>query len=135
MNIKSLLENTRRIHILGLSPQRDRTSNQVAHYLHDHGYDIVGIRPGEDKTVDGFPTYASLSEVPEEIEILDVFRASEHLPSIVEQAIAHGRVKVLWLQLGISHPEAEETAKNAGITVVKNQCTMREHKLYFSHAL
>lgn len=123
--IFEILDKYKRIHVIGLSPKEDRDSYRVAKYMDKAGYSIVGIRPGIDR-IGNWPCYHSVGDVPEDIEILDVFRASEHIPAIVDEAIDK-KVKVLWLQLGVSHPEAEQKAKDAGITVISNHCIKIEH--------
>jgi predicted CoA-binding protein len=123
--IFEILDKYKRIHVVGLSPNEERASFKVAKYMEKAGYSILGVRPGTGR-IGNWPCYSSVSDVPEEIEILDVFRASEHIPAIVDEAIKKN-VKVLWLQLGISHPEAEEKARSAGIKVVSNHCLKIEH--------
>lgn len=126
MEIEKILKKYRRVHVLGISPKKDRDSNKVANYLKDNSFEVYGIRPG-GQDIDGIPVYENIEETNEAIEILDVFRASEHIPAIVEQAIKK-KVKVLWLQLGITNPEAEKKAREAGIIVVSNHCILVEHR-------
>lgn len=126
MDIKEVLTKYKRVHVIGISPKKERDSNKIAHYLKDNGYEVYGIRPGTVE-IDGIPVYNAISETNEKIEILDVFRASDHIPQIVDEAIAKG-IKVLWLQLGVHHPEAEEKARKAGIHVISNQCILVEHR-------
>ena len=86
------------------------------------GYDLVGVRP-HDQEVAGFKCYASLKEVPLEYRaFVDVFRLPEHIPDLVDEVIEVGGVKVLWLQMGITHPLAEKKAEAAGIQVVSDKC-------------
>lgn len=130
MKIKEILEKYNRVHILGISPKKERDSNKVANYLLNHGFEITGIRPGTDR-IGKIEVYPSIEECPGEIEILDVFRASEAVPAIVDSAIAK-KVKVLWLQLGVTHPEAEEKARKAGITVISDECIKIKHSELFT---
>lgn len=90
-----------------------------------NGYEIVGVRPGP-KEILGRPCYPSLRDVPGPIEIVDVFRAPEHVPEVVDDAIAVG-AKVLWLQEGVMHPEAERKAQEAGLIVISDLCILKEH--------
>lgn len=126
MSMEEIIKQYKNIFVLGISPKEDRDSYRVARYLKENGYNVFGIRPNTDKIGD-IPCFPSISEIDSEIEVLDVFRAPEHIPQIVDEAIAHGKVKVLWLQLGITHPEAEEKARKAGIEVVSNHCIKIEH--------
>ncbi len=90
--------------------------------MKNQGYDAVGIYPGESE-IAGFKIYSSLSEVPIEYrKFVDVFRRPEHIPQIVDEIIQVGGVEVLWLQLGISHPQAEAKAEQAGIKVISDRC-------------
>ncbi|MAF91906.1 MAG: CoA-binding protein [Bdellovibrionaceae bacterium] len=127
MSIREILSEYKNIYVLGISPKKDRDSYRVAKYMKDQNYNVIGIRPNTEK-IEDIPCVSSISDIPSEIEILDVFRASEHIPQIVDEAIKHSKVKVLWLQLGISHPEAEEKAKKAGIKVITDHCIKVEHQ-------
>jgi predicted CoA-binding protein len=99
--------------------------------MQDHGWDAVGTYPkSHDQEI--FKIYKSLREVPLDYrKFLDVFRASDKIPDLVDEVIAVGGVEVLWLQLGISHPEAEAKAEKAGIRVVSNRCLIPEHQRLF----
>lgn len=118
--ITSLLKSAKTIAVVGLSPKPDRPSFNVARMLQSAGYKIIPVNPGQ-KEILGEKAYASLLDVPEKIDIVDVFRPPEAVPEIVEQAIKVG-AKALWLQLGIVHNEAGEKAKAAGLIVVMNKC-------------
>ncbi len=124
--LQELFAKNKRVHLVGLSPKADRDSNKVASYLLEQGFEVVCIRPNTEEVL-GQCCYDSLEEAPGPVEIVDVFRASEHVPAIVDQAIAVGAT-VLWLQEGVSHPEAEEKARNAGLTVFSNQCIKKAHQ-------
>ncbi|MEC9282214.1 MAG: CoA-binding protein [Bdellovibrionota bacterium] len=127
MSIEEILNQYKNIYVLGLSPKQDRDSYRVARYLKEHSYNVYGIRPNTTE-IEDTPCFSSITDIKTEIEILDVFRSPEHIPQIVDQAIEHGKVKVLWLQLGIRHPEAEEKARKAGISVVADHCIKVEHR-------
>jgi predicted CoA-binding protein len=123
--IRRVLQNYRNIAVVGLSPEPSRPSYGVTQYMLAQGYDIVGVRPGTSEILDS-PCYASLAEVPGELEIVDVFRAPEHIPALVEELIPL-KPKVLWLQEGVTHPEAEARARRAGIEVFSDLCILKEH--------
>lgn len=130
-DFKSLLQKYPKFSVYGLSPDPEKASHYVPLYMRDHGWDIVGTYPKKHE-VNGFPIYASLADVPAEYrKFVDVFRSSERVPDVVEEVLKVGGVEVLWLQLGISHPEAEARAEKAGIKVVSNRCLIIEHKKYF----
>lgn len=114
------------IAVVGCSPKEDRPSNQVASYLKMVGYKIVPVNPGYSSIL-GERCYPNLLEIPEKIEIVNIFRRSEHVFPIVRDAIKIG-AKVVWMQAGIEHASAAETALKAGLKVVMNNCIMREHQ-------
>ncbi|HEX4922449.1 MAG TPA: CoA-binding protein [Bdellovibrionales bacterium] len=129
--IKDVLTKYKRITVVGLSPQPDRPSYGVTEYMINQGYEISGVRPGGLKEVLRRPMYETLDEVPEPLEIVNVFRAPEFIPEVVDDVLKTG-AKVLWLQLGITHPEAEERARKAGLTVISNRCILVEHRRLMS---
>jgi len=123
--IKTILTSFKRIVVVGLSPDAARPSYGVTNYMIDQGYEIIGVRPGSNSILTR-PCYSSLHEVPKPIEIVDVFRAPEHVPAIVDEAIACG-AKAIWLQEGVSHSDAERKARAAGLLVVSDRCILKEH--------
>jgi predicted CoA-binding protein len=123
--IRDVLTRYHRVAIVGLSPDPARPSHEIAQYLIEQGYDVVGVRPGATKILDR-PCYPSVSEVPGPVEIVDVFRAPEHVPDIVDDAI-RSHAQVLWLQEGVTHPEAEKRAREAGLVVISDRCILKEH--------
>ena len=125
--IKEILATKGKIVIVGLSPKPERDSNRVAQYMIGHGYEIVPVNPMSQEIL-GRKCYPSIADVPGEIAVVDVFRKSDDVPPIVEQAIAKG-AKFLWLQLGVVHQEAAQTALNAGMGVVMKKCIKIEHSL------
>jgi predicted CoA-binding protein len=126
--IRQLLLNTKVIAVVGLSANPDRASNQVAWYLHHQGYRLFGVNPAcpEQELFGGVPMLASLDEVPEPIDVVDVFRRPEHTPDVARQAVAAG-ARALWLQLGIASPEALAIATEAGLQYVEDRCLKVEH--------
>ncbi|MEM2089241.1 MAG: CoA-binding protein [Thermoproteota archaeon] len=133
-NIKSALE-CKTIAVVGISREPSKDSHKVANYLKANGYRIVPINPFEDEVL-GEKCYKNLLETPEEvqktIEVVDIFRPSQEVLPIVEQAIRlkqkHGKPLFIWMQLGIVNTQAAELAEKAGLTVIMNRCMMSEHK-------
>ena len=119
-----LLHSVHSIAVVGLSPNEARPSFRVASGLQSHGYRIIPVRPLVDKVL-GEKAYPDLESLPELPDIVDVFRASEHVPAIVESCIKLG-IKNLWLQEGVIHEVAAQRAREAGITLVMNRCMWRD---------
>ncbi|GFO64661.1 CoA-binding protein [Geomonas paludis] len=124
-DIKEILTKYRTIAVVGLSPDAGKPSHEVAAYLKRAGYRIIPVNPAVSE-VFGEKSYPTLAEIPESVEIVDVFRRSEFVPEIVEQAIAKG-AKVLWLQEGVVHEAAAQRAREAGLAVVMDRCMLKEH--------
>jgi uncharacterized protein len=130
--IKALLEKYKKITVYGLSSDTEKPSHYVPVYIREKGWEVVGTYP-KPHQVGNFTIYKSLQEVPPEFrKFVDVFRASEKIPALVDEVLAVGGVEVLWLQLGISHPEAEARAERAGIKVVSDRCLIPEHRRWFN---
>jgi hypothetical protein len=123
--ICKLLREVRTVAVVGLSPQPARPSFHVAQALQGFGYRIIPVRPMVEEVL-GERAYPDLESLPEVPDIADVFRASEHVPAIVESCIRLG-VKRLWLQDGVVHEEAALRAQQAGISVVMDRCMFRDH--------
>lgn len=123
--IAGIIKKYRTVAVVGLSSDPGRPSHQVARYLQAHGYRIIPVNPGCQEVL-GEKCYASLADIPEPVEIVDIFRNLEAVPGIVAQAIAVG-AKVVWLQLGLEHPQAAAQARAAGLQVVMNRCLKIEH--------
>ncbi|TGK55592.1 CoA-binding protein [Leptospira kanakyensis] len=129
--IKSLLESYKKITVYGLSQDLSKPSHYVPAYIRDKGWEVVGTYPKEH-SVGGFKIYKSLEEVPkEDRKFIDVFRSSDKVPEVIDEILSLGGTEVIWLQLGICHPEAEKKAEDAGIRVVSNRCLIIEHRNYF----
>ena len=125
--LRQLLLDTKTIAVVGLSANPDRPSNQVAWYLHHQGYRLFGVNPQcSGQEVFGVPVVASLDEVPEPIDMVDVFRRPEHTPEVARQAVAAG-ARALWLQLGIASPDARAIATEGGLRYVEDRCLKVEH--------
>lgn len=129
--IKGILESYKKICVYGLSNDTSKPSFTVPEYMKHQGWDLVGTYP-KIHTAGGFRIYNSLKDVPNDYrKFVDVFRASDRIPEVVEEVLSVGGVEVLWLQLGISHPEAEKKAEAAGIKVISNKCLVIEHRKWF----
>lgn len=122
--IRDLLTRVHSVAVLGLSPAPDRPSFRVARGLQERGYRIIPVRPMVDKVL-GEKAYPDLESLPELPDIVDVFRAAEHVPQIVESCIRLG-IKNLWLQEGVVNDAAAQRAQQAGITVVMDRCMWRD---------
>lgn len=123
--IRTLLERVRTIAVVGLSPKPDRPSHSVARALKHFGYRIVPVRPAVDEVL-GEKAYAHLTDIPFAVDLVDVFRAPEHVPAIVEAAIAIG-AKAIWLQEGVVHEAAAQRARAAGLAVVMDRCIYKDY--------
>jgi len=129
--IKDILRNFNTIAVVGISPKEDRPSYIVASYLKSKGYRIIPVRPDGNEIL-GEKVYHSLSEIPKEIrvEVVDIFRRSEDVPAVVEEAIQR-EAKAIWMQEGVIHKEAAEKAEKAGLKVVMDRCMKKELQRFF----
>jgi len=122
-----LLRNSLSIAIVGISDKPDRASNQVAQYLVDHSdYTLYFVNPAI-KELFRQPVYASLTEIPAHVDIVDVFRKVEDMPPILDEAISIG-AKAFWMQLGLRDEALAKTGEEAGLTVVQDKCIKIEHQ-------
>jgi predicted CoA-binding protein len=131
--LKDTLNHYKTIAVVGISPKEDRPSYIVASYLKSKGFRIIPVRP-DGKEILGEKVYHRLSEIPIEIgvDVVDIFRKSEDVPPILEEAIQR-KVKVVWMQEGVIHKEAAETAEKAGLKVVMDRCLKKEHQRLVNH--
>jgi predicted CoA-binding protein len=120
-----VLKNARVIAVVGHSDKAQRTSYRIAQYLRDAGYMVYPVNPTV-RTIDGEKSYASLADVPEHIDIVNVFRRSEHVADVVDEAIAVG-ADAIWTQLGIVDSHAARRALDAGLDVAMDRCIKVEH--------
>lgn len=123
--IREALEEAETIAVVGLSDKEERPSFQVASYLKEKGYRIIPVNPGIDE-VFGTKSYADLLEIPEKVDLVDVFRKSEYVLPIAEQAEKIG-VRYFWMQEGVVNEEAKSLLESKGIRVIMDACTMKEH--------
>jgi predicted CoA-binding protein len=124
--VAQILRGAKTIAVVGLSSKPMRASHGVAEYLKAAGYRIIPVNPNETQVL-GEKAYARLEDVPEPVDIVDVFRQAEEVTAVAESAIRIG-AKVLWMQLGIENAGAAEKAQAAGLVVVEDSCLMVEHK-------
>jgi uncharacterized protein len=123
---EQILADTRTIALVGASPKPWRPSHEVMDYLLRAGYRVIPVRPDCDEVL-GMPCVASLAEIDEPIDLVDVFRRSEHAPGIAREAVETG-AKAVWLQLGVVSEEARRVATNAGLDYVEDLCTAVVHR-------
>ena len=121
-----ILRSFRRIAVVGISDRPERASHYVSRYLLDQGYEVIPVNPSLQRVHD-LPCHPSLRAVPEPVEVVDVFRRSEEVPPIVEDAIAIG-AKAVWMQDGVIHEAAAARARGAGLLIVMNRCMLRDHR-------
>ena len=120
-----ILRGAKTIALVGASPRRERPSNSVMRYLLDAGYRVIPVRP-HVREVHGVPCVASLAEIDEPIDLVDVFRRADACPGVAREAVEAG-AKVVWLQLGLVSPEARRIAEDAGLEYVEDECTAIVH--------
>ena len=125
-NIPEILKSAHTIAVVGISSNPMRASNGVSEYLKRAGYKIIPVNPNETEVL-GEKCYARLEDVPEKIDMVDIFRRSEFVPDIVESAIRVG-ARTVWMQEGVIHEAAAERARQAGLDVVMDRCTLKEHR-------
>jgi predicted CoA-binding protein len=124
---EQILKDAQTIALVGASPDPDRPSHGVMRYLLEQGYRVIPVRPLDCADVLGVPCVASLAEVDEPIDVVDVFRREEALPGHAREAVEVG-AKALWLQLGLRSPEARRIATEAGLDYVEDACTAIVHR-------
>jgi uncharacterized protein len=120
-----ILKTSRTIAVVGLSGKSQRPSYGVSRYMQSAGYRIIPVNPAETEVL-GEKSYAKLEDIPERVDIVDIFRRSEAVPAIVDAAIRIG-ARGIWMQEGVTHPEAAEKARRAGLFVIANTCILKEH--------
>ena len=126
-DIPRILAESHVIAIVGLSDKPERASNDVAQYLQSHGYRIIPVNPMLTEVL-GEKAYPDLLSIPEKIDVVDIFRKSEEVGPVVDEAIKKG-AKVVWMQLGVVNEAGAEKARNAGMQVVMDHCMKHEHYL------
>ena len=119
------------IAVVGMSKNEDKPAHYVPKYLIDHGYNVIPVNPTATEIL-GRKSYPTVSSIPDKIDIVDIFRRSEDVPSVVEDTIKKEGIKVIWMQEGIYSKEAEKIAKEKDIPAVYNRCMMAEHRRLFN---
>jgi hypothetical protein len=120
-----ILNSSRAVAVVGLSEKTDRPSYVVASYLKQNGYKIIPVNPTAEKIL-GEICYPDLGSIPEPVDVVDIFRRTEEVPAIVEQAIEIG-AKAVWMQEGVINKQAASRARRAGLPVVMDKCMRKEH--------
>jgi predicted CoA-binding protein len=121
----------RNIAVVGMSKNEEKAAHYVPKYLIDHGYNVIPVNPTAIEIL-GRKSYPTVSSIPDRIDIIDIFRRSEDVPQVVEDALKKEGIKVIWMQEGIYSKEAENMAKEKDISTVYNRCMMAEHRKLFS---
>jgi predicted CoA-binding protein len=131
--LRELLEQTR-VAVVGASATLDKAAHIIPAYLRRHGYEIIPVNPNVDELFDR-PAYDSLSDVDEAVDIVEIFRPSEEVPSIVDEAVDRDDVNTIWMQLGIRNDDAAKRAEDAGLSVVQDHCMKIEHGRLIRHPM
>lgn len=131
--LKTILQRSKTIAVVGVSMNSVRPSYYVARYLSLKGYRVIPVNPGHaGKMLFGQEVRASLADCPKDVDMVDIFRRSEHVPPIVEEALAVlPNLKTVWMQIGVESPEAEAAAQAQGLDVVMNRCPKIEYQRLF----
>lgn len=125
-DIDEILKTCRTIAVVGLSGKRHRPSYGVSEYMQRAGYRIIPVNPHEVEVL-GEKSYPRLEDVPEKVDVVNIFRRSEYVPPLVDSAIRVG-ARAIWMQEGVEDPEASEKARRAGLLVVVDRCILKEHR-------
>ncbi len=123
---EEILNSSRVVAVVGLSPNPDRPSYGVANYLKENGYKIIPVNPQAERIL-GEVCHPDLNSIPEPVDVVDIFRRSEEVPAIVEETIKIG-AKAVWMQEGVINEEAATRAREAGLLVVMDRCMLKEHQ-------
>jgi uncharacterized protein len=118
------------IAVVGMSKNEGKPAHFVPKYLIEHGYNVIPVNPTITEVL-GRKSYPSIADMPDDVDVVDIFRRSEDVPPVVNDAITKKGIKVIWMQSGIYNEEAERKAKENGIDVVFNRCMMVEHNRLF----
>jgi predicted CoA-binding protein len=124
--IRSILKDSKTIAVVGMSPNPERISHQIGLYLQKAGYNVIPVYPGVDK-VAGIPAYSNLEEIPQPVDIVNVFRRSEFVMDVAQSAV-DVKAKAIWMQEGVINHAASEYASNHGVEVIMDRCIMVDHQ-------
>ena len=131
VDIKCILDNAKTVAVVGISTKEDSSSQKVAKYLQEHGFRVFAVNPNCEEVL-GEKCYPDLKSIPGHVDVVDIFRKSDAIAAIVEEAVGIGAGTV-WMQLGLEHEEAAQMARHAGLNVVMNRCMKMEHTRYFEN--
>ncbi len=131
--IKNILEATKTIAVVGISARETQPSHAVAKYLQNHGFTIIPVNPVLESVL-GEKCYPSLKDIPLRVDMVDCFRAPEHIPALVREAIEIG-AQTVWMQLGIEEPVSCKLAESKGLQVIQDRCIKIEHQRIFIQTL
>lgn len=126
MNYVDIFKRYKKVAVIGISATPERPSHWIARYLDENGFQVIGVNPGKPK-IEGLNIVASLADVADPLEIVDVFRSPDAIPALVDDLIPR-KPKLLWLQPGAQNPAAEAKARAAGIDVISGPCIYAVHK-------
>ena len=127
IDLNKILLSAKTIAVVGASPNQARPSNWISQYLISEGYHIIPVNPGHDELF-GLKCYPNVESIPEDVDIVNVYRRSDQVIPIVESAIKKASVKLVWMQDNVYNEEAAQIVKSAGIPVVMNDCIYRVHQ-------
>ena len=127
--LRHILHDYRTVAVVGLSANWHRPSNFAAKYLKEHGYRVIPVNPTYAEVL-GERCYPDLKSIPDQVDVVDIFRRPDDVPPVVDEAVTIG-AKVVWMQLGVINQEAAETARRAGLEVVMDRCMKIEHARIF----
>ena len=131
-DVELQLSESKTIAVVGMSPRPERPSHYVAKYLMEQGYNVIPVNPAVEEVL-GMKSYPDVVSIPERVDMVDIFRRSSQVPPVVEDAIAAG-ARFVWMQDGVIHEEAAARARAAGMSVVMDNCTLREHSRIYGTA-
>ena len=131
--LRKILQRTKTIAVVGVSPNPVRPSYFVARYMKLKGFRVIPVNPGHaGEELMGETVRATLADCPPEVDMVDIFRRSEHVPPIVQEALAHlPKLRTIWMQIGVAHPKAAAEAQAQGLDVVQNLCPKMEYQRLF----
>jgi len=116
------------IAVIGCSTNPTKAAHNIPKYMHEHGYTVIPINPHTTENIFDQVTYNTIAEVPVKIDMVNIFRPSSEMPDVVDAILNRNDSNILWMQLGISHPEAAKLAESQGRIVIQDECLMVEHR-------
>ena len=116
------------IAVIGCSTNPTKAAHNIPKYMYEQGYNVIPVNPHTTENIFGQVTYGSLADVPVKIDMVNVFRPSSEMPTVINTILGRNDSNILWMQLGISHPEAVKLAESNGRVVIQDECLMVEHR-------